>query len=59
MSNSKKLLECEMDMREASNKIKKVINLANRLGESLDQLKNIRIEFEIIEKKKKWWQIWK
>ena len=48
-----------VDEKSYEKKFSKCIKLAEELEKALDTLKDVEIGIEVVNIKKKWWEIWK
>lgn len=48
-----------VNTRSATRQLDRATKAAERLAAELDKLKNIEIEVNTVEAKRKWWQFWR
>ena len=51
-------LEVKINSKNAIGKIEKAIELTKQLETAFNGLKNIEINMEVVNVKKKWWKFW-
>ena len=59
MANAKLDLKVNVDSVASTKQFQKATKAAEKLIAELEKLQEIKIEVQVVEVKKKWWEFWK